>query len=112
MNILNSIQNAFFVSLFGTSKGCPTPIFYWDTGILTPENHIILKKLLFFHHLNQLSDNSLAKEVLTIQREKGLPGLSKECVEYMNELGIHGDPSDHTKNQWKKICKNFIHEKN
>ena len=28
MNLLNSIQNAFFVSLFGTSKGCPIPIFY------------------------------------------------------------------------------------
>ena len=103
MNVLNSIQNSFFVSLFGTSKGCPIPIFYWDTGILTPENFIIFKKLLFYHHLNQLPGDALAKEILTTQKEKELPGLAKECMNYMNELGIHSDPSDHTKNQWKKL---------
>ena len=112
MNVLNSIQNTFFVSLFGTSKGCPIPILYWDTGILTPENLIIYKKLLFNHHLNQLSDDCLAKEILVIQKENELPGLAKECTEYMSELGIDSDPSDNTKTQWKKICKNRIHEKN
>ena len=79
LNVLNSIQNAFFVSLFGTSQGCPIPIFYWDTGLLTVENFIIKKKLSFYHHLKSLNDDALAKEVLEIQEENGFPGLAAEC---------------------------------
>ena len=66
INILESIQNSFFTALFGTAKSCPIPIYYWDTGILSVENFIIKKKLLFYHHLLSLDDVTLAKEVLNI----------------------------------------------
>ena len=112
MNLVNSMQNSFFVSLYGTSKGCPIPIFYWDTGILTAENYIIMKKLLFYHHLNSLDEECLAKEIFTIQREKSLPGLVKECLSFLSDLGIQSDPSYYTKNQWKKIIQKSLHEKN
>ena len=67
---------------------------------------------MFYHHLNQLPEDSLAKEILNIQRERELPGLAKECVKYMSELNIQSDPSNFTKNQWKKMCKNVLHKKN
>ena len=112
INVLNAIHNAFFVSLFGTSTGCPIPIFYWDSGILTPENQIILKKLLFYHHLLTLPENSLAREIVEIQKERILQGLVKECDNVLNDLEITSDPSNFTKKHWKKIAKEAIQKKN
>ena len=61
MDVLNHLQYSFLISLFGSSSGCLTPIPYWNTGILTPENYIIFKKLLMYHHLMLLPNESLAK---------------------------------------------------
>ena len=38
LNLLNSIQRDFFRSLFLQPKGCPIPLFLYDTGSLSPEN--------------------------------------------------------------------------
>ena len=112
INMLESIQNSFFVSLFGTAKSCPIPIFYWDTGILSVENFIILKKLLFYHHLLSLDDDTLAKEIISIQIKEKLPGLASECTSFLCELNINCDPLSYSKVQWNKQIKLKIHEKN
>ena len=112
LNVLESIQNAFFVSLFGTSRGCPIPIFYWDTGLLTVENFIIQKKLLFYHHLLTLNDDTLAKEVLLLQEENELPGLVLECKEHLSQLDITSDPRCYSKLLWTRIIKYNIHKFN
>ena len=103
ITLLNSIQNTFFRALFATCTGCPIPALYWDTGALLAENLIIMKKLLFYHHLSTLSEGSLAKEIFNIQKENSLPGLVSECCEIMEILGINDEPSFHTKVTWKKL---------
>ena len=112
LNVLNSIQNAFFVSLFGTSRGCPIPIFFWDTGLLTVENFIIQKKLLFFHHILTLNDDALAKEIVTLQQEKNHPGLARDCNEFLSQMNITSDPRCYSKLQWTRIIKYNVHEMN
>ena len=112
INILNSIQNSFFVSLFGTAKSCPIPIFYRETGVLSVENFIILKKLFLFHYILSLEDNVLAKEVMSIQLEKELPGLATKCLSFMRELDVHEDPLTFSKCQWNKKINQKIHERN
>ena len=67
--LLNSIQNTFFRALFATCTGCPIPAFYWDTGVLLAENLVMLKKLLFYHYLSVLPEDSLAKEIYNLQKE-------------------------------------------
>ena len=37
LTLLNSIQRDFFRSLFLQPKGCPIPLFLYDTGSLSPE---------------------------------------------------------------------------
>ena len=81
ITLLNSIQNYFFRAQFATCKGCPIPVFYWDTGIMSAENLIIMKKLLFYHHLLSLDDDTLAKEIINIQIEGKMPELAlPSCV--------------------------------
>ena len=112
LNVLNSIQNSFFVSLFEIAKSCPIPIFYWDTGVLSVENFIILKKLLLYHHILSLDDNVLAKEIITIQIEKEMVGLAAECSSFLRELNLYNDPLNYSKVQWNKIIKQKIHNRN
>ena len=52
------------------------------------ENRIILKKLLFLHHLANLDDSSLAKEIYNVQLKLGLPGLISECEPHLVKLGV------------------------
>ena len=111
LNMLESIQNTFFRSLFSSCKGSPIPAFYWDTGILLVDNFIIQKKL-FLHHISNLPDNSLAFQVLQMQKENSWPGLFKECKELLEELDIDVEPSMVTKSEWKKLIKTKIHDKN
>ena len=112
LKILNSIQNSFFVTLFGTATSCPIPIFYWDTGILSVENFIILKKLLLFHHILSLDDDALSKEIMMIQIKKELPGLAAECLSFLRDLNMDPDPLVYSKLHWNKTIKLKLHERN
>ena len=49
---------------------------------------ILQSKLLFLHHLETLSDDSLAKEVYDEQKRLELPGLVQECTEFWVKFGI------------------------
>ena len=113
MSLLKSITHSFFRSLFFSAKGTPIVMYYWDTGILLEENFIILKKLLFLHHLATLPSNSLAAEIYQLQKEdSSLPGLVRDCEEYLSSLNISSDPSSFSKYQWRKTVKANLHAKN
>ena len=113
VRILNQLQSSFFCQLFQVPQTCPIPAYLWDTCSLKPENYIILRKLLFLHHLATLPDQSLAKEVYLLQKEeKDLPGLVRECEGYLSELGMNSDPSSFTKRQWKLTIRDRINRKN
>ena len=74
---------------------------------------IILKKLLFLHHLATLPSNSLAAEIYQLQKEdSSLPGLVRDCEEYLSSLNISSDPSSFSKYQWGGNVKANLHAKN
>ena len=88
-------------------------MFYWDSGFLLEENYIMLKKLLFLHHLSTLPSTSLAAEVYQLQKEDStLPGLVQDCKEYLSTLNIQSDPAEFNKYQWKRKIKEVLHSKN
>ena len=74
---------------------------------------VIMKKLLFLWHLNNLEEGSLAKEVLQVQKTQNLPGLVQECQDYMMTLNLP-DPFvvKMSKTQWKNKVKKSIQKEN
>ena len=111
LKLLNSIQNNFLKCLMAVGQGCPTPSLYWSTGTLLMVNRILQKKCLFVHHLATLPPDSLAREVFELQNHFHLPSLMDECNSFI-ETFCHQKIENFTKNQWKKMVKRKIVEKN
>ena len=107
MNILEKMQLQYLKTLLAVGSGCPNPLLLSETGMLLMEYRILQKKLLFLHHIVHLPENALAKEILNIQIDLGLPGLFKECKAFLICFGIH-DLKIYTKNQFKRIVKEKI----
>ena len=77
------------------------------------ENRIIQKKLNLFHHLVNLPDTELAKQMVNAQSLHKFPGLVTECQDYIKELDLPNITVITIKqNYWKKIVKKAIREKN
>ena len=114
LNLLDSITHSFFRSLFHSAKGNPLVMYYWDTCTLLTSNLLMLKKLLFLHHLISLPNSALASEIYSIQQANvsEFPGLVSECNEYLEQLGISSNPAFYTKFQWARLIKSKIHDKN
>ena len=74
---------------------------------------IAQKKLTFIWHLQNLDDDSLAKEIFQAQRLQNLPGLVKECDEWMAELKLPSVyENKYSKCQWKRMVKSAIYKEN
>ena len=74
---------------------------------------IIMRKLLFLHHLTVLDNKSLAKQVLTVQDIHDIPGLVTECKGYIQKYRPPNIlKSSLTKNEWKKKGKAKMKEEN
>ena len=87
------------------------PILYWDCGGLTMNHRIVQKKLLLLHHIANLEDDSLAKQVYTIQSKLLLPGLVQECQKYLVQFEVI-DLTKFTKTQWKNLVRQKIYTLN
>ena len=108
---LEDIQKRFYRCLMSVGSGCPIPSLYLETGGILMSNRILLRKLLFLHHLATLPETSLAKEVYDLQTQLNLPGLVSECHEFLRDqefVAIH----KYSKFQWKSKIKKIILEKN
>ena len=108
---LEDIQKRFYRCILSVGAGCPTPSLYIETGGMLMRNRILLRKLLFLHHLATLPETSLAKEVYNIQNQLNLPGLASECEEFLRDheiVAVH----KFTKFQWKRKIKRIIFDKN
>ena len=105
------LQRQFLRILLGAAPGTPTPALYWETGTLLIKYRILLKKLLFIHHLETLPNNSLAYEVYQLQKSLNLPGLYSECGEVLSSLDME-NPGSYSRSQWKSIIKKEIYSKN
>ena len=113
LNFLIRLQNMFFSSLFHVPDSCQLLAFLWDTGTLTVENYITMKKLIFYHHLLCLPASSLANQGLTIQKLEQLPHtLNAECEGFLDALEITYNPQNLTKQQWKRQVSSKIHLRN
>ena len=66
---LESLQNLMFRGILSTPKSTPSAFINWDLGLIKMSNRIIMKKLNFYHHLLNLPDNTLAKQMPKIQIE-------------------------------------------
>ena len=74
---------------------------------------IAMKKLNFIWHLQNLDDDSLTKEIFQAQKLQNLPGLVKECDDWITILKLPNVYEDKiSKLQWKKMVKNAIVKEN
>ena len=108
---LDNLQNMFYRYLLATPRSCPIPALLWETGGLLMEHRIAKKKLLFYHHLVNLPEDTLASEVATLQSNLSYPGLISECKNLMRNYDL---PSVSSTNKlgWKKLVNQKTHEKN
>ena len=110
LKILEDLQADFFRAIFQLPLSTPIPILYFDTKTPLMLNRIWKKKLFFLWHLENLAADSLAGEVLILQRNLGLPGLVRECQEIISILGL-GPIKSYTKAQWKREVSRLLEEK-
>ena len=108
---LEKMQNLFLRSLLAVGSGCPTAALYSETGTILIEYRILMKKLLFLHHVVSLPEGSLAREVYEVQSKLKLPGLVEECQMFLDRYRIT-DVASFSKMQWKKLVKVRINELN
>ena len=66
---------------------------------------------MFYHHLINLPENTLAFEVAQVQEILGYPGLVQEAKSLIERYGLP-NPQPFTKNQWKTLTKKAISNEN
>ena len=108
---LENIQKKFYKCLFAVGSGCPTTALYWQTGGLKMKNRILMRKLLFLHHVATLPADTLAREVYEVQKKLDLPGLLQECKEFLVKHEIT-KLRHYSSFQWKNLVKCKIYEMN
>ena len=97
--------------IFRVGTGCPKVSYYWQSGSLTFENLILGKQLNFIHHLANLPEVALARNIFDEQVRLSLPGLYKQCEPYLIEMGIVNLQAL-SKWQMKSKVRKFIARKN
>jgi hypothetical protein len=111
--LLEDLQNTMYRTLLSVPRTCPIPSLCWDMGGIQMRLRIKQRKLEFIWHLNNLGDETLAKEIMMVQKTHCLPGLVQECQEWIEELNLPDIFQNKiTKNQWKKMIKDKILKQN
>ena len=85
---LENLQNLFFRMIFQVPISTPKCSFNWETKTLVMKLRIWKAKLNFYKYLQNLSDETLAKEIFDEQKRNNFPGLVQECEAMAKELGI------------------------
>ena len=111
VEILEDIQLMFMRYLLATPRTCPIPSLLWETGGLLMEIRIHKRKLMFFHHILNLPENSLAGEIARTQIKFNFPGLMTECQELVIKYNLP-NVNLYSKAQWKKIVDESLNEYN
>jgi hypothetical protein len=74
---------------------------------------VIMKKLVFLHHLKRLDDSTLANQVMMVQYRLQLPGLVTECMQYIHDYKLPNIMKvNMSEREWKTNVKNCIREAN
>ena len=111
INTLEHLQYTFLRCILGVGSGCPLPLLLSETGMILMELRVLKKKLMFLHHLFNLEQGSLAKEILTAQVNLNLPGLFLECKDFLNYYKL-SNVAEYSKGQWKRLINDKIRDLN
>ena len=110
---LEELQSTLYRMLLAVPKTTPVASLAWDMGGMKMKYRIILKKLLFLHHLKSLDDSTLANQVLQVQDIHELPGLVSECKEYIRKYSLPNILKvSLSHNVWKGKVKKKMEEEN
>ena len=85
---LEDIQYLLLQRIFNVPRTTPHAALRWDTATISIEMQIAKRKMLFLHHLINLDENSLAKEIFDVQQADNLPGLVSECKALIKQLKL------------------------
>ena len=108
---LEEMQYMFFRYLLATPRTCPIPALLWETGGVMMEHRINKKKLMFYHHLVNLPEDTLASEIAKTQETLSYPGLVRECKTLIEEYDLP-PISNMSKLEWKRIVNKTIKNRN
>ena len=105
---LNILQNNLLQMLFAVSQSCPKPVLCWDTATMLMQVRINKSKLSLLHHIKNLDNSSLAKQIFDEQKNGGWPGLVAEGVQISRDWNIPdiSEPDIQiSKLEWKNVVK-------
>ena len=113
VEVLEELQNTFYRMLLSVPKSTPVPSLAWDMGAWKMKYRVIMKKLLFLHHLKRLDDSTLANQVLMVQYRLQLPGLVAECMQYIQTYKLPNIMKvEMSESEWKTHVKSCIRDAN
>ena len=113
VNKLEGLQNLFYRILLNVPRTTPKASLSWELGGLKMKWRIIKEKLIFIKHILQLESSALAKQILEIQVQENLPGLSKECKEFIDLLNLPNIfELELTSQEWKSLVKKAVKKAN
>ena len=107
---LTKLQNLFLNNLLDTYN-CPVPLMYFDLALLQIHLQILKQKLLLFHHISCLPENSVARNILTISQQFHFPGLHNEVNMFLVEHEIT-DVGRFSKAEWKTHISKILESEN
>ena len=109
---LNSLEECFYLTALAAPRSCPKPGIYWEVGGKTAENRIIESKLLFYYHLVNLSNDTLAKKIYLEEIKLNIGGYHHECQIYLANLNINPEEAKYlNKTQWKALIRDSLKRK-
>ena len=108
--MLEKIQLKFARVALACSKGCPVPKLYTETGLILMPLRIMRMKVMFIFHVASLSPGTLARDMFDIERRE-CRGLAGECLNWLEEQGIHNIES-YSKYQFRKLIKQRTYQLN
>ena len=85
--LLNEIQLNFYRNILSTPKSCPIPALLWETEGMLMEHRIAKNKIMFYHHLMNLPEDSLAYLIAHIQNSLGLIAKCQNLFEIYGFMG-------------------------
>ena len=107
LKMLSDLFLLFFRTIFQIGSGCLIFNFYWQTRSLKVQYIILQRKMNFFHHLSNLPQNALARNVLDLMVENDLPGLVREIEEHITKLNVT-DIRQISKGEWKRKVSLYV----
>ena len=85
---LQNFQYKFVKKLLRLPPSTPKAILHWDSGMKLMKWRIAEKKLLFFMKIMLKEESNITRKALLNETFMGLKGLSHECRELTEMMGI------------------------